>query len=324
MNFSLSVLVCLMITKFEFYLSCKINVREETLPTSLPPNCNMLDVSGNKMVTIPCHAFENLTKTYMERMIFDDNILETICPGVFVGLRKVKRLYLNNNKLSFIANNTFLGLADLEILQMSGNRLETLHRNMFNGLPKVKFLTINDNGIRYIETGAFDHLLAVIEIKLSYNNLKCIPSNTFAGLEHLARINLRHNFIHTLEASALLLAQRHLAKIYLENNELTSLSWSIFGFGEMRHRKLYLDNNNFTCGLELCWVFRYHSQTPRFDLKVDTERPKHSTTFPRQDPKCVSDRLSVDCQCDKRLNATCYDEGAHTILCNDEFLEMSN
>ncbi len=81
-----------------------------------------LNLSDNKLATIPTNAFAGLTN--LTSIVLDANQLTTIQPNAFAGLTNLKYLSLENNLLTTIQPNAFASLPNLETLDLDRNQLD--------------------------------------------------------------------------------------------------------------------------------------------------------------------------------------------------------
>ena len=76
-------------------------------------------------------------------------MIDTIYPGTFSNLHKLRHLNLSVNRLKKLNAQTFLGLLSLETLLLSDKDLTTLDSDMFSGIQHVpKFLDVSSNPLR--------------------------------------------------------------------------------------------------------------------------------------------------------------------------------
>lgn len=103
-----------------FLKRCYINEIEDSVFSEMS-NLEELEISYNK----------NLTK---------------IPQKLFLGVLKLKRLFLDYNRIRDLSWDEFEGLTNLEILNLSGNRILNFDANKFSELlPNLKYLEIKKN-----------------------------------------------------------------------------------------------------------------------------------------------------------------------------------
>ena len=118
----------------------------------LPRTATRLDLSGNDIGTIRSH--------------------------IFLGMHKLKWLYLNNSAIFLLENRSFIGLNNLLELRLQYNFLETLRKTMFEGLDSLLELYLDHNQISSIEPGVFDNIKGLKILRLSHNFLQHMDDYT--------------------------------------------------------------------------------------------------------------------------------------------------
>ena len=83
-----------------------------------------LDLSSNKLTTLPAGIFTGLTA--LQELDLSSNQLTTLPAGIFTGLTALQYLYLSSNKLTTLPAGIFTGLTALQKLHLSGNQLTRL------------------------------------------------------------------------------------------------------------------------------------------------------------------------------------------------------
>ena len=216
---------------------------------------SILDISQNKLQTLPWRVFERLK---VEQVYLQDNDLTMLPGGVFADLT-VKQLYLQSNNLTQLHPDSFRGLKllDYGILDMSRNKLQTLPPYVFGGL-EVKQLHLQSNNLTQLHEDSFrglkfpySNINSILDI--SQNKLQTLPPTVFAGLE--------------------------VAQLYLQNNKLQALpgvfTWGLASYNSMNLHVLNLAHNEL-------------SEVPQFDrfdnlrcLKLEGNRLQrlHQKTF---------------------------------------------
>ncbi|XP_056426035.1 platelet glycoprotein Ib alpha chain isoform X3 [Hyla sarda] len=101
-----------------------------------------LQLSNNMISTIPPDAFMGLKK--LTRLELQHNSISSLSDEVFDGLHKVKHLDLSYNQLRFLPNNLLSQTIDLEILYLSGNRLTEIPDHFFGEL-ELNYVYLENN-----------------------------------------------------------------------------------------------------------------------------------------------------------------------------------
>jgi Leucine-rich repeat (LRR) protein len=95
----------------------------------------------------------------------------------FKNMRKLEKLYLNDNKIEKIAPCVFRYAEKLEIIDLSGNQIAELSEDVFANLPHLQQLNVNDNLLVHLESGLFRNNLDLKEILIQKNQLEIIETN---------------------------------------------------------------------------------------------------------------------------------------------------
>ncbi|KAH7941039.1 hypothetical protein HPB49_009442 [Dermacentor silvarum] len=234
----------------------------ERIARSTLPNLKEVALGQNLINVITKFSSRN---SRIQRVTFSNNVVTDILPGAFKLLRKLTKLYLNNNRISYLNDSYFAPDSILEHIDLSMNRLTTLS-NVFNttrrirviklsfnqirsisvafsGLTELRKLYLNSNLISCIADRTFQDNIQLVHIDLSSNNISWIARNAFEGLLSLRRLRLDRNLLFSLNGSV-----RNLAKLqYLgaSFNEILSLERGEFGnTGDLT--AIYLKANNIT------------------------------------------------------------------------------
>ena len=133
------------------------------------------------------NAFENLktiviTKSSLSLIEFRD----------FKKMKKLQKLYLNENKIKKISPCVFRYAQNLETIELSGNQIEELNEDIFMNLPNLQQLHMNDNLLVRLESGLFRNNLNLRKIFMQLNSLEIIEIN-FMKVVNVEVVDLRSN-----------------------------------------------------------------------------------------------------------------------------------
>lgn len=131
----------------------------------------ILDLRFNKIKEIPPGIFLNLK--HLNTLLLNNNQLLKLDNGVFNGLIELKYLYLYKNKIAEIGSKAFQNLSKLEQLYLHHNRLERIEKGVFSNLENLDRLFLQDNKIRNIAPGSFHGLHHISRLRLDSNTLVC-------------------------------------------------------------------------------------------------------------------------------------------------------
>ncbi|KAL2768996.1 toll-like receptor 8 isoform 2 precursor, partial [Daubentonia madagascariensis] len=116
-------------------------------------NLTRLDLSFNKLTSIPNDAFCNLPHSLTE-------------------------LRINNNMLNFFNWTLLWQFPQLNLLDLHGNKLFFLTDSLFKFPSSLRTLRLSRNRISYLPSGFFSEVCSVVHLDLSYNLLKMINKST--------------------------------------------------------------------------------------------------------------------------------------------------
>ena len=80
----------------------------------------------------------------VEELLISSNIINNIEDNAFTNFKKLRLLWLDNNKLKLLSPGTFSGLETLENLTLEFNHLTSLLADMFSHLPRPLSLGLQD------------------------------------------------------------------------------------------------------------------------------------------------------------------------------------
>ena len=151
--------------------------------------------SNKQHLNIYCHRLKIL--------VLSGNDLNTLCTGCFRGLKRLRKLYLDNAQIKFIEKNAFLGVNELRLLSLRYNLLNGIHLDMFQHMINLKILDLTGNSLSYLGAGVFNSLVALQALHLGHNKLKQLSFQCFSGLDGLQLLTLNSNQIDSVPRFAL-------------------------------------------------------------------------------------------------------------------------
>ena len=229
------------------------------------------------------HPLLNLTN-----LIFSQNSIEFILPGVFCCFPSLRDLTLSNNLIRDLSATSFIGLKNLINLALSSNNIMHFPKGIFNFLPKLQILKMDMNYINFIYSDSFVQLPLVSEIVHSYtlasvtilrldkNNITEIEKYAFQKLPSLKVLSMRHNHITNL-GMGMFHGLIQLEMLILSYNHVTHISGGTFATLNMI-KYIHLYSNK----IELLdsQVFSNCTHLERLDLghnKIKEIHPDHFT-----------------------------------------------
>ena len=219
------------------------------------PELNVLDLSFNKIISIPYDTFRF---PKLERLILDDNRIQTIETKAIVEMTGLRYLSLEGNELKSLPGEAFQNLHYLSTLNLAYNKINMLDFAAFDSVGTLSHLVIdlshNDlnilannrttsyptssnimtldlssNNISFIEVAFFHPVQNVLKIlNMSHNALTEINPESLGHIRKLYSIDLSHNLLVDIKQGTFF-ASKKLQMVYLNNNALSELNPGLFG-----------------------------------------------------------------------------------------------
>lgn len=120
-------------------------------------NLTSLNLANNNLRSknLPEDIFLNLKN--LEDLNLNQNLLETIKPRWFENLISLKILDLSHNNLEKLPENSFINLNHLNILYVDFNKITELQRMSFGNNSELRILTVDNNLIIRIDQDFFEN-----------------------------------------------------------------------------------------------------------------------------------------------------------------------
>ncbi|XP_048403277.2 extracellular matrix protein 2 isoform X2 [Stegostoma tigrinum] len=200
--------------------STPVHSGEEPPEFSFPVGCETTDITINcnnaKLIQIPPLSDLEITNLYLA-----DNRITTIPAGVFNGFPNLKLIDLSRNKIlsSNIDPAAFRGLKKLERLYMDQNLLVQIPPQLPRKLVELK---VNDNLLQRLDEEAFQGLNKIVNLELEGNKLSesNVQPLVFRPLKRLTYLRLGKNKFRTLPQGL----PPSIEELYLEDNEIEEIS----------------------------------------------------------------------------------------------------
>nr|XP_023017685.1 uncharacterized protein LOC111506724 [Leptinotarsa decemlineata] len=171
-----------------------VNATLTVIPLQLDPSTQVLDLTGNNIVSIRHEEFSkaglvNLQKVYITRCR-----LKTLERYSFKYLINLVELDLSYNALSNVPSHTFESVTELRELKLNGNPIQKVFNDAFMHIPQLIRLEISDCKISLIEPRAFSGLEKSLEwLRLDNNKLFEVAARSFTKLQSLHGLELAGN-----------------------------------------------------------------------------------------------------------------------------------
>ena len=203
-------------------------------------NLKYLSLHNNDLTFIGC-LFRELV--HLLELKIGDNKLENISAEMFVGLSRLKQLYIFLNRLPQLQTNVFDALVKLETLGLDFNRfsalpgtvfrqlkyleelyleynqLTTLKYVLFQSQTNLRILNLAGNKLAELPDDIFKYLFNLRYLVLAWNRLTSLHEDIFTGLSNLGHLHLDLNQLIHLHFNNTV----NLTHIYLSYNKLNTL-----------------------------------------------------------------------------------------------------
>ncbi|XP_021121611.1 leucine-rich repeat and immunoglobulin-like domain-containing nogo receptor-interacting protein 4 [Heterocephalus glaber] len=175
--------------------------RLEAIPGGLPPDTELLDLSGNHLWGLQQGMLSRLG--LLRELDLSYNQLSTLEPGTFHGLQSLLTLRLQGNRLRIMGPGVFSGLSALILLDLRFNQIVLFLDGAFGELGSLRQLEVGNNHLVFVAPGAFTGLVQLSALTLERCNLSMVPGMALARLPALVALRLRELDIERLPAGAL-------------------------------------------------------------------------------------------------------------------------
>ncbi|XP_029804665.1 leucine-rich repeat and immunoglobulin-like domain-containing nogo receptor-interacting protein 4 isoform X2 [Suricata suricatta] len=175
--------------------------RLEAVPGGLPPDTELLDLSGNRLWGLQRGMLSRLG--LLQELDLSYNQLSMLEPGAFEGLQSLLTLRLQGNRLRILGPGIFSGLSALTLLDLRLNQIVLFLDGAFGELGSLQQLEVGDNHLVFVAPGAFTGLARLSALTLERCNLSSVPGLALARLRALRALRLRELDIGRLPAGAL-------------------------------------------------------------------------------------------------------------------------
>ncbi|KAK8725294.1 hypothetical protein OTU49_010800, partial [Cherax quadricarinatus] len=244
-----------------------------------------LNLQDNRLTGVPTPALTRLRQ--LKLLDLSGNKITSIPDEAFKGLR-LSTLKLADNELS-LSGQSFKGLeGSLKNLNLKGTKLRNVPPALRN-LPVLAFLDIAQNQIRSLEGGALRNLHSLTALNIERNLLQTLQVKDFAGVnDTLSSLSLLNNLITDFPTEALntltelrvldigfnLITEvpedgfrgiRSLTLLALDGNPLNSVPGQAFSHLNTSLRGLSVGGRFLHCDCKVAWISEWIRD---YDLQV--------------------------------------------------------
>ena len=221
------------------------------------PSLTILDVSDNRLRTLPWNALSELD--YLESMFAFSNELTSLRNKTIGGFKRLKTLEISNNHIVDIEEgfldipslNTVVmarnrlkqlpwaDLSKLQFIDASGNRITELGNNDTKGFKYLTELDVRSNHIATIAEGFFS-TPSLITLRIGGNRLRTLSWRALSKLDYLEHIDASSNKFTILRNNTIGGFKR-LRILQLSSNRISEIEEGFLWMPSLR--ELYISNN---------------------------------------------------------------------------------
>ncbi|XP_061081695.1 toll-like receptor 22 [Conger conger] len=120
-----------------------------TVPSDIPPDVEVLDISFNSISQLKVENFKLLTN--LKYLYVSNNWIWHVENGTFRDLFTLHELNLAQNRLTTISNDIFQGLVNLKIFRLDGNFISKIDPSVFSLLSNINTVNLTNNSLQHME-----------------------------------------------------------------------------------------------------------------------------------------------------------------------------
>lgn len=248
---------------------------KDTFCSFVFPQMKTLVFSHNSITSIEQYcfsAYESIPGDVPLELHFDHNKLSSLDVFMFAGLgKRLRKLWLNDNKISSVNVNTFKDQKALVYLNMDGNQLEDLEFLTSWDQNSLTELSVAQNAIRQLTPGVFNKMKSLVKLNLNGNLMTTIDSKAFTGLASLYDLSVDNNFITSLANQAFAGLDK-LRRLKLSGNALVTMKNCTFA-GLSNLLEFHFKDNLLLCDCDLSWLVEFINTVSTNGLEASITAP---------------------------------------------------
>ena len=129
-----------------------------SLPASLDPDMQVLDLSGNQIPALQAEIFKHAGLLNLQRVFLRNAGISEIHGDAFKDMRILVEVDLSDNHLAALEPHTFSGNERLRLLVLTGNPLRLLRAHQFPVLQHLRALELQRCALKQVHPQAFQRL----------------------------------------------------------------------------------------------------------------------------------------------------------------------
>ncbi|XP_014250349.1 uncharacterized protein LOC106667137 isoform X2 [Cimex lectularius] len=170
-----------------------VNGNLTRIPGQLEAGTQLLDLTGNILISIAKDAFKNAGLLNLQKIYIAKCRIRTMDKYAFRKIINLVELDLSYNSLNTVPSHIFDSISKLRELKLNGNPIQKIGNDAFSSVPLVK-LEISDCKLASLDPNAFAGLENSLEwLKVDRNRLKEIQPTTLTSLLSLHGLELSSN-----------------------------------------------------------------------------------------------------------------------------------
>ncbi|XP_051174973.1 leucine-rich repeat-containing protein 24-like [Leptopilina boulardi] len=164
-----------------------------SLPPSLDPDMQLLDLSGNEIPALESELFKRAGLLNLQKVFLRNAKIQQIHADAFKEMRILVEVDISDNSITSLDPNTFFGNERLKTVILSGNPLGTLKSYQFPTLKHMRNLELQRCSLKEIHKLAFVKLDGLESLNLDNNLLQYIDVTLVSSLPKLKTLSLTNN-----------------------------------------------------------------------------------------------------------------------------------
>ncbi|EEB18764.1 leucine-rich repeat-containing protein 24 precursor, putative [Pediculus humanus corporis] len=170
------------------------NANMTEIPKQLDSGTQLLDLTGNALLTIGSDEFFNASLLNLQKIFLSKCRLRFLEKSSFRKIINLVELDLSYNELHSVPSHTFEFITELRELRLNGNPIIRVLNNAFKMVPRLTKLDLSECRIGYVEIKAFQGLETSLEwLKLDKNKIMNIKPYALVTLGNLHGLELSGN-----------------------------------------------------------------------------------------------------------------------------------
>ncbi|XP_040274690.1 toll-like receptor 3 [Bufo bufo] len=171
-----------------------------TIPSDLPSNITTLDLSHNRLKTLPAANLSRYDK--LEHLDVGYNTLHVLETDLCQLLPLLKILNLQHNEFTKIPEKAFLYCMGLVELKLNSNGIKEINGNPFKYLQSLQLLDVSHNKMTTTALGDQQQLSNLTELLYSHNMIKELKKEDFMFLwkNSVRKLDLSANPVKEIQA----------------------------------------------------------------------------------------------------------------------------